>query len=94
MIKRSVLLIVVVALGSVTAFHSSASWKLPVRQSAMEVSGAYRDGLYLGRLAAQHGSNRHVPTGRWSTVADRTAFHRGYEEGYNTVVSRAVEPER
>jgi len=45
-------------------------------------SGAYRDGLYLGRLTAERGSPRHVASGRWATADNRELFTAGYEQGY------------
>ena len=44
--------------------------------------GAFRDGLYLGKLA--HVANRqvHPPIGRWSTEKDRAAFAAGYQRGF------------
>ena len=45
--------------------------------------GAFRDGLYVGRLAAQQGRPMHSPVGRWSTEKDRTSFDSGYRRGYS-----------
>jgi hypothetical protein len=43
---------------------------------------AFRDGLYLGRLAAEAGAEPHVAHGRWATPGDRALFSAGYQEGY------------
>ena len=42
---------------------------------------AFRDGLYLGRLA--HAANRpmRAPIGRWSTEKDRASFAAGFQQG-------------
>ena len=42
---------------------------------------AFRDGLYLGRLA--HAANRQMraPVGRWSSEKDRASFVEGYQQG-------------
>jgi len=45
-------------------------------------NGAFRDGVYLGKLAAARGDAAHIATGRWATAADRTAFSVGYQQGY------------
>jgi hypothetical protein len=45
-------------------------------------SGAYRDGLYLGRLTAERGRPHHVASGRWATAENRALFTAGYEQGY------------
>ena len=44
---------------------------------------AFRDGLYLGRLAAEAGAEPHVARGRWATLGDRALFSAGYQEGYS-----------
>jgi hypothetical protein len=44
--------------------------------------GAYRDGLYLGKLAADAGQPLHPAIGRWSTEQDRSRFTAGYRHGY------------
>jgi hypothetical protein len=44
------------------------------------LSAAYRDGLYVGKLAAQRGEQRLAPVGRWATQSDREAFLAGYEQ--------------
>jgi hypothetical protein len=43
---------------------------------------AFRDGLYLGRLAGEAGAEPHVARGRWATLGDRALFSAGYQEGY------------
>jgi uncharacterized protein with FMN-binding domain len=45
-------------------------------------SAAYRDGAYLGRLAAENGKPAHVSIARWSTAANRELFLAGYEKSY------------
>ena len=49
----------------------------------MAGDAAFRDGLYLGKLARTARSPMHPPTGRWSTERDRAAFAAGYRQGYN-----------
>ena len=63
------------------------------RQSAdvqMAADGAFRDGLYVGRLAAEAGRPLHPPIGRWSNEQDRTSFVAGYWHGYNDVLASAT----
>lgn len=58
---------------------------------AQTTNGAFRDGLYLGRLAAERGIAPHVARGRWATAEDQAFFTAGYERGYKEVlVSRAM----
>ena len=44
---------------------------------------AFRDGLYLGRLARSAQSPMHPPVARWSTENDFASFIAGYRQGYN-----------
>jgi hypothetical protein len=46
-------------------------------------SAAFRDGLYLGRLAAEQGGPIRVTSGRWATDGDRALFSAGYQQGYH-----------
>jgi hypothetical protein len=49
---------------------------------------AFRDGLYLGKLA--HAANRPMrpPIGRWATEKDRASFAAGYRQGFGEESSR------
>jgi hypothetical protein len=49
------------------------------------MDGAFRDGLYLGKLDAESGRKPHPSIGRWSTATDRASFVAGYEQGYQQV---------
>jgi hypothetical protein len=48
---------------------------------------AFRDGLYLGRLAAQQGGPMHIASGRWATAADRQLFVAGFQRGYQELTA-------
>ena len=58
--------------------------------AAQNSDGAFRDGLYLGKLAAESGVQSHVAIGRWATREDRSSFAAGYEEGYREFVASRV----
>jgi hypothetical protein len=59
--------------------------------SSRHNSGAYRDGLYLGRFTAERGRPRNVVSGRWATTDNRALFAAGYERGYGeSVATRAA----
>jgi len=60
------------------------------RNSAQLTDGAFRDGVYLGSLAAQSGGEHHVAVGRWATAQDRSSFSAGYEQGYRQFLARRV----
>ena len=51
--------------------------------------GAFRDGLYLGKLSAQQGQPPRLAIGRWSTEHDRSLFAAGYRRGYEEVIGGA-----
>lgn len=52
----------------------------------------YRDGLYLGKLAAEHGNDARIAASRWATSKDRDSFAQGYWQSYNAVLaSRSAE---
>ena len=50
--------------------------------------GAFRDGLYLGRLAHAANRRQRPPIGRWSTEKDRASFAAGYRQGFEEAQSR------
>jgi hypothetical protein len=67
----------------------ASGYQLAYRESAERFSkeqsdqaGAFRDGLYLGRLDSDHGDTPHVAVARWSNANHREAFARGYAEGF------------
>ena len=43
---------------------------------------AFRDGLYLGKLARAAHRQVRPPIGRWSTERDRASFVAGYRQGF------------
>jgi hypothetical protein len=47
----------------------------------MAVDGAYRDGLFLGKMSRQGQHSALPPVGRWSTEKDRASFLQGYRQG-------------
>jgi hypothetical protein len=47
--------------------------------------GAFRDGVYLGKLDAESGRKPHLSIGRWNTAPDRASFVAGYQQGYQQV---------
>jgi hypothetical protein len=51
--------------------------------------GAFRDGLYLGKLAAKGGQQSRLTIGRWSTQQDRSQFAAGYRRGYGETLTGA-----
>jgi hypothetical protein len=85
--KRFSLLASVIALcvGTASMVFSNHSKQLlsPGEDVAQITNGAFRDGLYLGRLAAKRGAEPRIATGRWATSEDRSSFTSGYRLGYS-----------
>ena len=104
MIKAFSLFALMAALGMGTASmlrtdHQN-QFPHPNRSVAQVTDAAFRDGLYLGRLAAEEGAKPHIATGRWAALEDRSSFTAGYQQGYSdflggraTPVTRARRPE-
>lgn len=57
-------------------------------EARLALDGAYRDGLYIGKLAAENGRRSRPPIGRWSGEKDRASFRAGYEHTYNAGISQ------
>jgi hypothetical protein len=56
--------------------------------------GAFRDGLYLGKIAAEGGQPLRLAVGRWSTEQDRSMFTAGYHRGYSDSLANAASLEK
>jgi hypothetical protein len=67
------------------AEHSASADLQPAQMMA-----AFRDGMYLGKLAAQGGEARHVSVTRWAAAGDRQAFAAGYEHAYAANLAESV----
>jgi hypothetical protein len=93
--KRLSLFAAVIALGMGTASWLHGDRRVAYFSAndnvAQTTNGAFRDGLYLGRLAAERGIAPRVARGRWATAEDQASFTAGYERGYKEVLaSRAM----
>jgi hypothetical protein len=81
--------VIALSMGTASLFQAS---RQPNSLSANEnvshaTDGAFRDGLYLGRLAAESGAAPCVVAGRWATEADRASFTAGYHKGYESFLA-------
>ena len=56
-------------------------------EARLASDGAFRDGLYLGKLAAESGQPQRPGIGRWSTEQDRATFTAVYRRGYNETLA-------
>ncbi|GEM_PF-4612861 len=70
----------VLTLASVMGLSNTTS------RTAERTDAPFRDGKYLGKLAAENGENAHIAAGRWSKPEERQAFTTGYLQGYEGVV--------
>ena len=77
---------VAIFVGLGTSALLAASSRIAQTRTSAEVrfaaDGAYRDGLYLGKLAAESGQQARPAIGRWSTDHDRALFTAGFTAGY------------
>jgi hypothetical protein len=73
-----------VSLGTTALLATSGRTARQVQSAdaQMAVDGAFRDGLYVGKLAAADGRALLPPIGRWSNEWDRASFVVGYRRGY------------
>jgi hypothetical protein len=80
----SSVLVIAIGLGATALLANSGGTAGDIQSAQAQLAndGAFRDGVYLGKLAAQSGRSRHVLVGRWSSERDRAAFAAGYERGY------------
>ena len=65
--------------------HFAGSSATVAQDVAQNNDAAFRDGFYLGRIAA--GPERTYSIGRWSTAQDRGSFTAGYQRGYNEALA-------
>jgi len=61
----------------------------PKAEALLAADGAFRDGLYLGKLAAEAGQPQRPVIGRWATGQDRAMFSAGYRRGYDEISDSA-----
>lgn len=83
----AVMIAVSLATSAVLSNHAragGASWP----DAQLATNGAYRDGLYVGRLAAESGRPERPLIGRWSAASDRASFLAGYQRGYRDSAKR------
>jgi hypothetical protein len=85
-------LAIVVCLGTIALLaNGGRSARQGRTQTAqMEADGAFRDGLYVGRLAAESGRPLRPAIARWSGEQDRVLFVAGYTRGYNDSLAKAT----
>jgi hypothetical protein len=83
-------LMAAIVTGTVSMLRVDQRNHLSTPIAARSTDGAFRDGLYLGQLAAERGSESHLAVGRWATPDDRSSFTSGYQQGYNEFLANRV----
>ncbi len=88
-------IVIALCLGAATAMIQSGRGSNGSQSSSIQsvcaTSAPYRDGLYLGKLAAARGGESQISTSRWTTEADRASFKAGFQQGYDAgLVLRAT----
>jgi hypothetical protein len=62
-------------------------------EAGLNNNAAFRDGLYLGRLAAKSGDQGRVAIGRWAAESDRALFKTGFQRGYDEFLASRRPPD-
>lgn len=70
--------------------HASHGRQSSIVAVSHATSAPFRDGLYLGKLAAKRGGESHISIGRWTTEADRASFTAGFQQGYHDGLVRVA----
>ena len=74
---------IAVSLGTTAMLANSARGPQQRADAQLNADAAFRDGLYVGRLAVERKQLPRPLIGRWSTEKDRAQFATGYWRGYN-----------
>ena len=80
----------IILLGMGTALlheNHHPNWGSVNADISRNTDGAFRDGLFLGKRAAERGAAPNAPIGRWATEADRASFTAGYLQGYEEILT-------
>jgi len=75
------------AISATVALHRS---HVVLSDVSKQTDAAFRDGLFLARLDAEHGRKPHLASGRWSTEADRRSFVSAYLQAYREMQGSAA----
>ena len=86
--------LIVLGMGTASVFHGNRHPSLPSANDnvSQTTDGAFRDGLYLGRRAAERGDEPRVAVARWATAEERVSFTAGYQRGYSRFLANRATP--
>src|SRR5260370_19741182 len=91
--RLSVYVFIIVIGGAATAIFATVALhrsQVVAGNVNKQTDAAFRDGLFLARLDAEHGRKPHLTSGRWSTDADRRSFVSAYLQAYREMQGGAV----
>lgn len=91
--RLSVYVFVIVIAGAATAIFATGALhrsQVVAGNVNKQTDAAFRDGLFLARLDAEHGRKPHLTSGRWSTDADRRSFVSAYLQAYREMQGGAA----
>ncbi len=63
---------------------SEGTAKETTGRADVNLSAAYRDGVYMAKLSMARGEQKEPAVGRWATEAQRDAFVSGFDHGGRT----------
>jgi hypothetical protein len=76
------MVLLVVCAGAAVMAKKRGSDTIPQETRQQDGNAAFRDGLYLGKMAAERGDAAHVARARWSSDSDRAQFAAGYKQAF------------
>ena len=74
---------IAVSLGTTAMLANSSHAPQHRADAQLNSDAAFRDGLYVGRLAMERKQLPRPLVGRWSSEKDRATFMAGYWRGYS-----------
>lgn len=78
---------IAVSLGTTAMLANRTRGPRQVAESQLNSDAAFRDGIYVGRLARERGQLPRPLVGRWSNGRDRAMFSAGYWQGYSASIA-------
>ena len=91
--RLSVYVFIIVIAGAATAILATVALHrshVVAGNVSKQTDAAFRDGLFLARLDAEHGRKPHLTSGRWSIDADRRSFVSAYLQAYREMQGGAA----
>jgi len=84
----AVLIAFSIVVAAISSGQSTAVQPSAAANAQRVADGAYRDGLFVGKLHRRLGRQEHIIWGRWNSGQDRQSFTEGYSAGYGGTLAR------